>query len=390
MNLGEFKIERFFAAHEFKVRYLLSVSDCESFALGELLALADAGSLGLWHDLRLGYTESQGHPLLREEIARFYDDLDRDDILIATPEELIFIAMNVLLAPGDGVIVTSPAYQSLYEVAAALGCTVTQWMLEPTGDERTSPPAPPLLGEGSNVPPSQVGKGPGVAPAWRIDLTALERSITPRTRLLVINFPHNPTGYLPSRGELAAILAIAQRHGLYVFSDEMYRLLELDPERRLPPACDLYDHAIVLSGLSKAYGLPGLRIGWLAARDRAFLSRCMTFKDYTTICSSAPSEILGIIALRNRVPITERNLAIVRGNLEAAGRFFERNAGLFAWLPPQAGSIAFPALSSHLPVADFCRGLLDAETRYCCRETYSITPATISVSVWAGPVWPRA
>src|SRR5690606_20431206 len=135
-------------------------------------------------------------------------------------------------------------------------------------------------------------------------------------RLIVINFPHNPTGYLPSRQELEAIVAVAERCGAYLFSDEMYRLLELDPARRLPPVCDLYSKGISLSGLSKSYALPGLRLGWLAAQETQFIERCMAFKDYTTICSSAPSEILGLMALRAADTILERNLSLIRRNLQ--------------------------------------------------------------------------
>jgi len=121
MQITDFKLERYFAAYEFKVRYLLSASDCEALTLAELLAMADPAALDLWRDLSLGYTESQGHPLLREEVARLYSGIAPDETLIAAPEELIFIAMNVLLAPGDHVIATFPGYQSLYEVAGALG-----------------------------------------------------------------------------------------------------------------------------------------------------------------------------------------------------------------------------------------------------------------------------
>ncbi len=130
MHIADFKLERYFAAYEFKVRYLLSASDCEALALDELLGMADAETLALWRNLKLSYTESQGHPQLRSEVARLYRAIRPEDVLIAAPEELIFIAMNALLRPGDNVIVTYPGYQSLYAIAEALGCTVTRWPLE--------------------------------------------------------------------------------------------------------------------------------------------------------------------------------------------------------------------------------------------------------------------
>ena len=165
-------------------------------------------------------------------------------------------------------IATFPGYQSLYAIAEALGCSVTRWPLEVCEDR------------------------------WGLDLDFLAAAIQPETRLLVVNFPHNPTGYLPSRDELEAIMELARRHDLHVFSDEMYRLLEYDAETRLPPVADLYKRGISLSGLSKSFALPGLRIGWLAMQDADLLARCIAFHDYTTICNSAPAEILGIMALR--------------------------------------------------------------------------------------------
>src|SRR5512146_488399 len=249
-DLPPFKLERYFARYEFSADYLFSASDCESLRLDELLALADDESRRLWDELSLGYTESPGHPLLRAEIARSYPGLSPEDVLVMAPEEAIYIFMRTMLAPGDEVVVVSPAYQSLYEVARAIGCRVIPWPLALTE------------------------KG------WAADLDLLKRLLTARTRLLVINFPHNPTGCLVSRPELDAILELAAGQGVYVFSDEMYRLLEFDPlRRRLPPVCTLYERGISLAGMSKVYGLPGLRIGWLAAPDPGLQARWQQYKD---------------------------------------------------------------------------------------------------------------
>ena len=329
MLIAPFKLERYFAQHEFTAKYLLSPSDCESLSLHELLQLADPDSLMLWHELKLGYTESPGHPLLRAEVSRLYQNITPDDVLIAAPEEAIFIAMQTLLRPGDHVVTMFPAYQSLYEIARAIGCEVSLWTLELETD------------------------------GWRLDLDRLERSLTDRTRLLVLNFPHNPTGYLPSRGELDALVAIARKHNLYVFCDEMYRLLEYDPVRRLPPICDLYEKGISLAGLSKTFALPGLRLGWLAMQGQALRLQWLTYKDYTTICSSAPSEVLGIMALRAKEAIVARNLGIIRQNLAVAEQFFAEQENRFVWIKPQAGSIAFPCWTGDTPVEQFCQDVLE-------------------------------
>ena len=329
MRIEPFKLERFFARHEFTAKHLLSASDCEPMSLRELLDLAAPESLALWNQLRLSYTESQGHPLLRAEVARLYQSVSPDDILIAVPEEAIFLLMQSLLEPGDHAVVLTPAYQSLYAVALGSGCAVTRLNLS--------------LG----------------TQGWSLDLDQLERSLTPRTRLLVVNFPHNPTGFLPSHREFDALVRIARERGLYLLGDEMYRFLEHDPAHRLPAVCDVYEKGISLSGLSKSFGLPGLRLGWLAARDAPLLDRCQALKDYTTICHSAPSEVLGIIALRARDAILERNRGIVRDNLAVAQKFFAGHCDLFTWIQPRGGSVAFPIWTGTGPVEDFCQRMLE-------------------------------
>ncbi len=331
MQINSFKLERYFAQYEFKAKYLLSPSDCESLSMAELLRLADPDSLALWNELRLSYTESPGHPALRTEVSRLYQTITADDVMIAAPEEAIFIAMHTLLKPGDHVVCVFPAYQSLYELARAIGCDVTLWTFE--------------LG----------------ADGWRLDPDQLECALTEHTQLLVLNLPHNPTGFLPSRQELDSIVKLARKCGLYIVCDEMYRLLEYDPARRLPPMCDLYEKGISLSGLSKTFALPGLRLGWLATQERALLERWLALKDYTTICNSAPGEVLGIMALRAKETIVARNLGIIRENLKIADQFFAGQADRFVWIEPQAGSIAFPRWVGGTSVEQFCQGVLEQQ-----------------------------
>lgn len=330
MMIAPFKLERYFAQYEFNARYLLSASDCESLAMSDLLGMSSQECLTMWHELKLGYTESQGHPALRVEAAALYDEVPEENILIAAPEELIFITMQTLLAPGEHVVVVNPAYQSLYEVARAKKCSITAWDIKP------------------------------VEGGWKLDLDELERSINSKTRMLVINFPHNPTGHLPSTLELQAIVDMARQHDLIVFSDEMYRWLEYEPHLRLPAVCDLYEKGISLSGLSKSFALPGLRIGWLATQERSWIDRWQSFKDYTTICNSAPGEVLGLIALQKKEEILQRNLEIIKENITTADKFFESHAECFIWRKPHAGSVAFPEWIGPATVECFCQQALDA------------------------------
>jgi aspartate/methionine/tyrosine aminotransferase len=331
MSIDPFLLERYFASYEFKAKYLLSSSDCESIAMQELIQMAEPKSLKLWKSLKLGYTESQGHPLLREEIANLYDNISPDRVLIAAPEELIFIAMQTMLKPNDHVVALSPAYQSLHEIARSIGCNLTPWTIQPMDD------------------------------GWKLDFGELERSINKKTRMLVINFPHNPTGYHLSLNELNIIVELARKNGLYLFSDEMYRMLEYIPDKRLPPVCDLYEMGISLSGLSKAFSLPGLRIGWLATQQISLMEKWIAYHDYTTICNSAPGEILGIIALQNREKIINQNLEIISRNIDLARKLFDNHHEQLTWFGPQAGSVAFPKWTGEGTVEKFCQDVLEAK-----------------------------
>ncbi len=323
LKLQPFKLERFFARYEFKAPYLLSSSDCESMSVAELLAL-EPGAAEAFQRHWLCYTESQGDPALRQEIASLYEGIRAEEVLVhAGAEEAIFAFMNAALTPGDHVIVHFPCYQSLTEIARSSACEVTKWETHPED-------------------------------GWELDIDLLKRSIRSNTRAIVFNCPHNPTGYLMSRDTLNQIVEVAREHGLIVFSDEVYRGLEHDPADRLPAACDLYENAVSLGVLSKTYGLAGLRIGWIATRNKDVFQAAASFKDYLSICNSAPSEFLARVALRHREAIAERNLAIIRDNLALLDSFFARYANLFDWRRPKAGSTAFPSIRHDQNVEDFC------------------------------------
>jgi aspartate/methionine/tyrosine aminotransferase len=339
MKLAPFALERYFAQHEFSARHLLSTSDCDGLMQQEVLALADAETRSLWDDLQLGYTESLGHPLLRAEIAKLYISISADNVLVVTPEEGIFIALQAMLNAGDHVICTYPGYQSLYSVAESLGCEVTKWL-------------------------------PHEEKGWHFDPAELAELVRPATKLLVVNFPHNPTGYLPTRENYAAIVNFARERNLYLFSDEMYRFLEHDPSQQLPSACDLYAKAVSLFGMSKSFGMAGVRLGWLATRDAALYAQCAAYKDFTTICSSAPSEILALIALRAKRRILADNLAKIQRNLAHIDRFMANHRDLISWVRPQAGTIGFARLHIDLPSDAFCEQVL--------RETgIMVVPSTL-------------
>lgn len=326
MKIQPFSTEQFFSLYEFNTPHLLCASDCETVSVGELLRLAGTNAADLL-DLRLGYTESPGSPALRAAVASLYDRVDAEEVVaLGAPEEGIYLTMRALLEPGDHVVVLTPAYDSLLNLAEHVSGNVSRWAIR------------------------------AVSGGWALDLEELDRLITPATRLVVVNFPHNPTGYLPDAAEFDALIDIVRRRGAWLFCDEMYRGLERDPETRPPSAADRYDRAIVLSGLSKTYGLPGLRTGWLVVRDPELRAKIINWKHYTTICAAAPSEALATVALGIHETLAERNRQIVAGNLATAEAFFSRWPGTFEWRPPHAGSVALVGLNASSATA-YCHAL---------------------------------
>ena len=311
MQIPPFKLERYFAQHEFNVPYLLACSDCESLTTGDLLHMepdADKAFNELW----LGYTESRGHPRLREAIASLYNGITADQVLVHTgAEEAIFILMHATLQKGDHVVVHYPCYQSLAEVARSIGCDVTLWEASPDS-------------------------------GWSLDVDFVKANVRPNTRLVILNCPHNPTGYLMTGADYEHLVSLSVQYGFMLFSDEVYRFLEYDAKDRLPAVCEIDDRGVSLGVMSKSFGLAGLRIGWIATRNQKLLDAQAAFKDYTTICNSAPSEYLAILGLKHKSRIIKRNLDIIRHNLELLEAFFKRQADFFRWQRPKAGPIAFP------------------------------------------------
>ena len=173
----------------------------------------------------------------------------------------------------------------------------------------------------------------------------------------MLNAPNNPTGWMPDAADFAEIARIAEDAGAVFVSDEVYRLLEADPADRLPAGAELSDRAVSVGVMSKAFGLAGLRIGWIATRDRDLLARAAARKDWTTICSSAPSEVLAIIALRARESLLSRARAIVDGNRALAAGFAAAHAEDLEWTPPRGGTTAFPRLLRHPDAEAFALAL---------------------------------
>jgi aspartate/methionine/tyrosine aminotransferase len=325
-DLPDFRLEVYLGKWEFAARHHLTASDAQTLSVAEVLGPEGLEELAA---LQLGYTPTWGNDALREAIAATYEAVDPGDVLVfAGAEEAMFWAMQELVGPGGHAIVTVPNYQSMESVTLATGAAVSGLPLRPED-------------------------------GWALDLDALQTLLRPETRLVAVNFPNNPTGALPDPDTWTALVALCEERGIRLFSDEVYRGLESEGTQPLPQAADRSPTALSMGVMSKAYGLPGLRIGWLACHDRAVLERLETRKHYTTICNAGPSELIATYALRSGAQITARNRALIARNLPVFDAFFAAHADLFAWERPQAGCVCFPRYLGSDGVEAFCRDLVE-------------------------------
>lgn len=330
--MRDFGLEVFFSEWEFTAKYHMTASDLESMSVADVLKLNEDENTPDLENLWLGYTETWGAPDLRDEIAQTYDTMQPDNILcLAGAGEGLYMVARVLLTADDHVIVPTPNYQSAETVPLSV-CTVT------------------------GVP---MRIDPNVKAGWRIDLDDIRAAIQPNTKLLSLNFPHNPTGMLMPREDLNALIELCRKHGIYILSDEVYRGVELDPADRMPQISDVYERGLSLNVMSKAYGLPGLRIGWLATSDSELLLRLERYKHYLSICNSAPSERLALIALKARETILTRNHAILSENVVLLETLFDEFPGLVDWTRPLGGCVAFPKYIGPGDGETFCRSLIE-------------------------------
>ena len=258
MRLEPFALERMQSTYENQVEFNLSESGVHPLRLGELVHDTSAREALLGEALR--YTQTNGTPALRAQIASIYDGATDGHILVTNGgSEANFVTAWNLVEPGDEVVMMVPNYMPLWGLAHSFGATVTDW---------------PLVNDGAR---------------WRIDIDALERAVSARTKMIIICNPNNPTGARFEDADLDRIAAVAARHGSWVLADEIYRGAERDG-RDTATMWGRYDRVIVTGGLSKAYGLPGLRIGWAVAPP-AVAASLWAYRDYTTIGPGALSEV---------------------------------------------------------------------------------------------------
>jgi aspartate/methionine/tyrosine aminotransferase len=333
VRIEPFQLERWMTKYEVNVTWDIAESGIYPMSIREILDLLPAEEreieLARLLDLRLGYSEACGSAELRGLIAATYANTSPDEILVTTGAiEANFLLFNELLSAGDKVVVVSPAYQQLHGVAKAIGCDVALWTLRDEG-------------------------------GFRFDLDDLRALATPGTRMIVVNTPHNPTGAMLSEEQLRKIYALAEELDAWVLSDEAYRWLDLpDGPPLAPPMRNLGPRAISTGTFSKPFGLPGLRIGWIAAPEDV-VRRCWGLRDYISLSPGKLNDALAVLAFRHRNQIVERTRRIVGENLPFAERWFAENAEFVSWTPPQGGILALMKYQLDLPSLELANRLAE-------------------------------
>ena len=307
----------------------MTASDAESLSMRDLLAMATEAERADFDNLWLGYTETFGAPDLREAIAATFQRQSASNVLcFAGASEGIFAANSVILDADSHAIVVTPNYQSHETLPMAI-CSATAVPLDPNDN-------------------------------WSLDIDQIRDAIRPNTRLVTINFPHNPTGAILPLDRYQALIELCRTHGIYILHDEIFNGLGPSGAAHLPYIADLYERGLSLGVMSKSYGLPGLRIGWIACQDTKLLSQMERMKHYLSICNSAPSERLAKIALTHRDQILARNCAIVDENLPKWDAFFARHPDLFDWRHPDGSCMAFPRYNGPEGVEVFAQTLVES------------------------------
>jgi aspartate/methionine/tyrosine aminotransferase len=333
MKIESFALERWMTTYELDVQYDIAESGIFPLTVRDLLAMEPAeeraDTLECLLDLRLGYSEARGSGELRSLLAGTYQDCAPENILVTTGAiEANFLLFNVLLQPGDHVVAPYPAYQQLYSVPRALGCDVDLWRIRPeTG--------------------------------FRYDVADLERLMRPSTRLIVINSPHNPTGAMLSAADAERVYELAAEVGAHVLSDEAYRWLEIPGgDALMPPLYDLGRLGISVGTLSKPFGLPGLRIGWIAA-PADLVARCWSMRDYVSLSPGKLNDALAAIAFRHRKKIFERNAGIISANLAVANAWVAEHGEFLSWKPPRGGLLALLHYNLDIPSLELANKLAE-------------------------------
>lgn len=311
MKIEKFELERFQSLWENRVTFNLTESGVHPFTLKELMNESEINNL---LNKRIGYGQTNGSIPLRETISRLYPGVGAENILVTNGSaEANFIAMWSLLESQDEILFMIPNYMQMWGIIRSIGAGIKPFHLK----------------EELN---------------WKPDLDEIQALINPKTKMIIICNPNNPTGSVLSEKEMRQIIEVAKTNNIWIYADEVYRGAELDGNE-CPSFLNLvnsYDRVIVTGGLSKSYALPGLRIGWLVG-PRDIIEKTWSYHDYTTIAPSVLSDHIATVILQpeTRFKILQRSRDLINKNLKILINWITQHQGLFFLIPPKAGAMAF-------------------------------------------------
>lgn len=324
MDMRQFLVDAYFTEYESKARYMMGSSDPESLSLKD--AVSD---LSHYADEPLGYALGNGYLPLREKLSTLYERVAPDQIAMMNGgEESIYVTMRALLKAGDEIVVQMPSYQSLSVIAQEMGCSIIEYR-------------------------------PGFEQEWAFDLEMLKTKITARTRMLILNYPHNPTGACLTEREMRSIVELCRERQLYLIADEVYRFLRMDEHCSDASFADLYEDTVALGSFSKTFAAPGLRLGWVATRSPELMQKLLAYRHFTSTCTNLPCQWIADELMNKRDAIMQRNNAIVRRNAALLEEFMKKHADRFAYVPPKGATMAYVKLLGKQGAMAFCMEVLE-------------------------------
>lgn len=330
MKIKKLLMEDWLADYQF-VKFNLAESGFVDFSLGEFMTLCEANPVDL-AGINLANPDTHGSPGLRREIVKCYQHAGVENVLVTVGvTEALFTFFNTILEPGDEVIVEFPEFQTLYELPAALGCEIKYLNL---AKENGFLPGPDKI----------------------------RQLITKRTKLIIINNPHNPSGSLLNEDAIQEIGQIARENNCYLLFDEHYKFLPLtEGTGQLTSGFDIcrsfHNKTAAVGSITKCFGLNGLRVGWLLA-DTQIIEECREFKHYLTHVTPPVCDYLAELALKNKEKLILYVKSQILKNVALLNRYMEKHAHRFEYLEPKGGLVCFPRLKDQANAGPFCREVL--------------------------------
>jgi aspartate/methionine/tyrosine aminotransferase len=324
VKLSVFRQEEFFEDYEFSCELMLALSGAQPMTAAELTEIVGGERPNL--DWEVGYTPSSGYMELREAIAALNPPARADNVMVTVGAiEALLILSNLLLDPGDEVVCLWPAYQPLHELASGAGASVRFVRLEAERD-------------------------------FAIDLAEIEAAVGDRTRVVLLNVPHNPTGQTITPEDLRELARRLEPRGVYLVVDEVFREMRSDHP---PSSWDGQENLVTIGSMSKSYALPGLRIGWLVANPELVV-RARQFRKYTSLNPGSRDQQWALAVLEHRDAVLARSWRITEDGVDIAARWLTDHEEDFDFVAPPAGGLFFPRLKRDVPTLDFCGDLVHA------------------------------